>query len=657
MGAPEDGNVMVQLGEDIVYHPLLKLLICKLHGNGLHPTVDAIKRHLRGQRHRSRGQALTRVLHAMAKLPLASLPELYDFQATEVAANDQITLPIQYLKVLDGWACSSCEGAFMTTSLEIVQRHAAAVHGRKRGGRNLWDACLLQTFFIETKDRRYFRVPGQAGIGSITMIEQETPTVNPWGDDTQQCESKTAESALISLSRGSYHSSWDLSSGSTPVLNEFEIEPDFSTFSPSQVSRRLNVPQTIVPRHPFMSVAEKYVPLPRPRLDYLLKSGAFRSASMPIFDSNSTDVGKNMQSVFPESEESPVWANALLYSTVQIMNRGAETAEGHLLLRRTVYLMNGKLSSPDETLCSAAVGAIMVLKATAYKTHDLVAHDMHTKGLAKVLEYLKSTGGSLTPAARKAMFWLDLAAAANTGSERQMSHLHLPPVIWRREIRPEVANCLPAGFVRHRDALPYGLPECIADLEEFQLNLKKPRVASISRSDQHALLESMQASIESRLLFQAQACRQLGAIAEAVRLAVYICTYSTWMETWNDGSLPCRLAIGIFDLIESMSISTSLESGSAWLGRMDLFFWLVFVSSSAAEHDEGQVESVKTRRDSLLDFVSSRLPYFARRDRVDLKTALQEALNDFVYVDGWKDKRGFIKSWHQLELRINSDIG
>ncbi len=645
---------MVHVGEEIFYHPSLKFLVCKLHGNGLHPGKDAVKRHLRGYGHRSRGKALTRVLQALAKLPLASLEELREVQHATFGTVESFTQPIRYLKVMSGWRCVLCEESFLTTSLEIVQRHAAAVHERRRSDPVLWEDCLLQTLFSETKDRRYFCVSMQHDeeFHPSEMLQEDTQREQ----SSQEHESSDVGFPSISLVSDLSRSESDPSIGSVSGLEGMQVFPHISRLSSSQVPRRLNIQQAFVPRHPFMSIAEMYVPLPGPRLDFLLKSAAFRSASMPIFDSSPIDTAINMQAVFPDSEKSAVWANALLYSTVQIMNRGVPTEEGQLLQKKTIQLMNKKLSFPDETLCSAAVGAIMVLKATAYKTHDLIAHDMHAKGLAKVLDYVAKTGSDLTLPARKALFWLDLNAAAYVGSERQMSHLDLPPVRWRREIRPEAANCLPAGFARHRDTFPYGLPECIADLEEFQAHLREYRKAQMRRSNQYVQLEPMQGSIESRLAFQAHACRRVGPLAEAARLAIYICAYCSWMDTWNDSLLPCRLAVKVFDFIDSILPPNLLDSKCAWHGRIDLTFWLIFISSSAAELDDGQVEGIKTRRNSMLKSISRMLPFLARDSQMDLKTILRGALNDFIYVDGWLERRSSIPLWHKLEVDINVDI-
>jgi hypothetical protein len=115
----------------------------------------------------------------------------------------------------------------------------------------------------------------------------------------------------------------------------------------------------------------------------------------------------------------------------------------------------------------------------------------------------------------------------------------LVKVIWQHEICPTRAPSLPIGFVRHRDALTYGLLECISDLIELQAFLRSGTIAGSPRYVEYHQLDNMQASIECRLGLQAQPCKQFGVVAEAVRLGVFICCYCIWMETWNDSLTLC----------------------------------------------------------------------------------------------------------------------
>lgn len=142
--------------QGICFEPTFKLLVCKIQGNGMHPTKDAIKRHLCGQSHRCRGEKLSQSISTLTSLPLNSLAAVLN---TQPAIDLQpLTPPLLHLRVLQGWSFTPCTGQFLTSSLEIIERHAASRHGRRRGQQLLWEACELQSFFSETKDRRYFRV-------------------------------------------------------------------------------------------------------------------------------------------------------------------------------------------------------------------------------------------------------------------------------------------------------------------------------------------------------------------------------------------------------------------------------------------------------------------------------------------------------------------
>jgi hypothetical protein len=242
----------------------------------------------------------------------------------------------------------------------------------------------------------------------------------------------------------------------------------------SQPSRGVSSPlPSITFRHPYTHHAQKCVPLSVSRIDNLLKSEAFRTASAPLFDGSHVDTVLDMRAVFPQSDQEPIFLNALLYSIVQITNRGSPTIEGFSLLGRTIKLLNEKLTSPHQMLSQAVIGAIMMLQTTSYKTCDLAAHDTHAQGLSNALEFITRRGKVLTPDAKRAMFWLDLYGAELANSKRQMSYSDvLDKVTWQREICPGKAPSLPIGFIRHQEALPRGLLECISDLIELQAFLR-----------------------------------------------------------------------------------------------------------------------------------------------------------------------------------------
>jgi hypothetical protein len=80
----------------------------------------------------------------------------------------------------------------------------------------------------------------------------------------------------------------------------------------------------------------------------------------------------------------------------------------------------------------------------------------------------------------------------------------------------------------------------------------------------------MQASIECRLGLQAEPCKQLGVVAEVVRLGVFICCYCSWMETWNDSLTLCRIAEKLLDLLEPTVLLSVQQFGCVWLQHINM---------------------------------------------------------------------------------------
>ncbi|UKZ66041.1 uncharacterized protein TrAtP1_007223 [Trichoderma atroviride] len=292
----------------------------------------------------------------------------------------------------------------------------------------------------------------------------------------------------------------------------------------SQISRlqkrKLIVAQSITVNHPFTYIAGKHVHLSVSRLDFLFKSEAFRYASNPVFDASHVDAALSMASVFPRCEDEPLFLNAVVFSIIETMNRGTLKMEGLSIQGKIVQLMNKQLRSRPETLSPGVIGAIMLLKSTAYRTRNIAAHDVHTRGLSEILKLFKNKGHCLTPTVLRAAFWLDLNATIVVGSKRQMSHLDLPQKIsWQREERLQFWHLLPVGFARHSHVLPNDLLACIVDIVELQATLFARNLPQTPQTSKFHKLDAMQASIESRLAFQVQECRQHGVVAEAIRLA------------------------------------------------------------------------------------------------------------------------------------------
>ena len=618
--------------QDIYLEPTLNFLVCKLHGNGVHPTTEAIRRHLRGEGHRCRGEILRQAVATLTSLSPSSLAAMRNVQPT--IDVQPVVPPISHLKILQGWYCEPCAGHFLTSSLEIVRRHAAATHGRLRSDPPLWEPCEMQTFFSETKDRKYFRVMSSPAGASQKSAKQQSGTRKfQCTQDRLEKVEKVDQVKKLTSPRSELR-------GSAADIIPY-----------SHRSKVLSGPATpLTYWHPFTSFAAKYVRLPVARVDHLLKSNAFRTASEPLFDPNHVDSDLSMHAVFPHSEEEPAFLNALLYSIVQTTNRGHSTIESLSLQARIIALLNDKLSSPFPTLSPADIGAIMILKTTAYKYCDHVAHDAHTRGLAAALTSCNKGESSLTVNAKQAIFWQDLYAAVLIGSDRSIPFLSPSEKIqWYRESCPELVQALPAGFVRHQDALPHDLLECVADIVEFQAVLSTGTIFHLPNSKPDTL-KLMQSSIESRLAVQKNSCTQLGVIAEACRLTIFMCCYCSWMKTWNDSLLPCKLAERLIDMVEPTLNFTTQQNDTVWPQSLDVLLWLLLVSASVVELDQGHVEGLRKRRSVL--FVSVRA-FLNRNSFTNLEQLLQSASQDFIYCGVWLTQC-YGKEWSELELFIHT---
>lgn len=644
--------------EEICFEPKFRFLICKIHGSGVHPTRQAIKRHLRGDGHYCKGLRLRQAVSALTGLPLRSLQEVINDQPA--LETQPITPPILYLKVLQGWNCVPCEGRTLTISLEIIQRHSALVHGRQRGDPPMWTQCQLQTFFSETKDRRYFRVGYKPPVMELLDGGHDFGLGNQ--TEPQPGQVLCGQAAQAHGANAGEHSNMPPASMASIISTEDTVSTvaDSKVLLESQISRlrkgKLSVAQSITVKHPFTHIAERHVRLPVSRLDYLFKSGAFQYAPNPVFDGSHVDAALSMTAVFPRCEDEPLFLNALVFSIIQAMNKGTPMMESISLEGRIVQLINKKLASRLETVSPGVIGAIMLLKSSAYRARNIAAHDVHTRGLSEILQLVKRNGDCLTPAVLRAAFWLDLNAAIVMDSKRQMSHLDLPKrVSWQREERQQFWHLLPVGFARHKYTLPYELLACIVDIVELQATLFARNVPQTRRISKFHELDAMQASIESRLEFQVQECRQHGVVAEAIRLAVYMCCYCSWTETWNDSLIPCRLAEMLLDLLEPTILLYPQQLTTTWLQHVDILLWLLLVGSNVAMSEWGDQLGLKSRQSHLIKSVASLSDILCNCYGMNLRQRLQDGLTDFIYADVWLRRRMYIKEWSELELFFSTD--
>lgn len=634
--------------EGICFEPRFQFLICKLHGSGVHPAGEAIKRHLRGDGHYCKGLRLRQAVSTLTSLPLRSLQEVLNNQPA--LESQPITPPILHLKVLQGWTCVPCEGRTLTISLEVIQRHSALVHGRQRGDPPMWTQCQIQTFFSETKDRRYFRVRYKPATIELGGGHSPGPgNQNGHRPVHVQCEQAANATQHPNMSP-------------TFMVSSTSAEDIVSTLSDegkalqSQVSRlqnrKLVVAQSITVNHPFTYIAGRHVHLPVSCLDYLFKSEAFQYVPNPVFDASHVDAALSMTSVFPRCEDEPLFLNALVFSIMETMNKGSLKMEGLSIQGRIVQLMNKQLTSRPETISPGVVGAIMLLKSTAYRTRNIAAHDVHTRGLSEVLRLFKNNGDCLTPAVLRGVFWLDLNAAIVVGCKRQMSHLDLPQKIsWQREESLHFWHLLPVGFSRHSHALPNDLLACIVDIVELQTTRNMPQTR---QTPEFHKLDAMQASIESRLAFQVQKCRQHGVVAEAIRLAVFMCCYCSWTETWNDRLIPCRLAEMLLDLLEPTILLYPQQLATTWLQHVDILLWLLLVGSNVVMSARGDQPGLKSRQSCLINSVTSLFDTLRKYDGMNLGQRLKDSLTDFIYADVWLRQRLYIKEWSELELLFSA---
>ncbi|KAL6903877.1 hypothetical protein GGI43DRAFT_432577 [Trichoderma evansii] len=621
--------------EEICFEPKFRFLICKIHGSGVHPTREAIKRHLRGDGHCCKGLRLRQAVSELTSLPLRSLQEVINDQPA--LETQPITPPILHLKVLQGWNCVPCEGRTLTISLEIIQRHSALVHGRQRGDPPMWTQCQLQTFFSETKDRRYFRVGYKSAV-----IELDGGHGFELGSQNKPRPGQVlcGQTAQAQGANAAEHSNIPPASMVSSISTEDIVSTlaDSKKLQESQISRlqkgKLSVAQSITVQHPSTHIAERHVHLPLSRLDYLFKSGAFRYAPNPVFDGSHVDAALSMTAVFPRCEDEPLFLNALVFSIIQAMNKGTLMMESILLEERIVQLINMKLTSRLETVSPGVIGAIMLLKSSAYRARNVAAHDVHTRGLSEILKLFKSNGGSLIPAVLRAAFWLDLNAAIVVDSKRQMSHLDLPQrVSWQREGHQQFWHLLPVGFARHKYTLPHELLACIVDIVELQATLFARNVPQRRRTSKFHELDAMQASIESRLAFQVQECRQHGVVAEAIRLAVFMCCYCSWTETWNDSLIPCRLAEMLLDLLEPTILLYPQQLTTTWLQHIDVLLWLLLVGCNVAMSEWGDQLGLKSRQSCLIKSVASLSDILCNYYGMNIRRRLQDGLTDFIYAD------------------------
>lgn len=113
-----------------------------------------------------------------------------------------------------------------------------------------------------------------------------------------------------------------------------------------------------------------------------------------------------MDMVFPGCLECPAFLNALLYSVVQMANKGRTTVEGLHLLGKALQSLSQAVSGRNHPRY-AEIGAILILQGVAYRWKDTTSHEAHTNGLIRYLRFFGTGVPCLTAPGMKAMFWFE----------------------------------------------------------------------------------------------------------------------------------------------------------------------------------------------------------------------------------------------------------
>ena len=181
--------------DGVYFEADLGVLICKVHGTGIHPKASAIVRHFRSGDHCIKGRPLKEAVLALSHLPLRSVSDV----KAHPPVDRQPVQAVPYVKIVQGWSCLACRGDFLTTSLELVERHVSKTYGLKASShseeRPLWEICKIQTIFSMKGDLKYFRVRPDDPPRSLARGEELQPN-----DATAR--SSTTSRALNNPTRG-----------------------------------------------------------------------------------------------------------------------------------------------------------------------------------------------------------------------------------------------------------------------------------------------------------------------------------------------------------------------------------------------------------------------------------------------------------------------
>lgn len=375
----------------------LKCLICKIHGYAVHPTTNSITRHLRSKDHWVKGARLKYILERCMELPLSPDPNRLWIQ------SNPPHIP-RYLRILDGYVCELCLEPFLTTSLELMQRHVARQH-RQNVAQRPWQVCKLQTLFEETKNRHYRRLH-EAGHSS--------------------CLTEQKDHAL-------FH-------------------------------RQAETINNITEYHPVAVDAARHVHgIPFSALDLMFKSTSFRTVSRPLFSPVRVDSDNSMYAVFPGSDQDCLFFHALVYSLIRVSSTHLLPETQTIYLENMVVrLLKERIQAYQNTrqIAISTIGAVLLLKVASYKLRDTYQHDIHTKGVEAILRV--SGRGILPENLQRAIFWQDLYASVLVRSQRRFKDF-----MTYEDFDSLPFQTLPVGFSRVKSHLPRELHQCIVDVIRF----------------------------------------------------------------------------------------------------------------------------------------------------------------------------------------------
>lgn len=145
------------------YNELHKVVVCQQCKSCIIPSLAGQTRHLRAKPHRLLGDALKTTIELLGSFNLRSVDEL----RREKPLGSGRCQRIEHLRVYNGFRCLNPACSYSTCRLQMIQEHVAG-HGTKAKEHKinpLWEACMLQTYFVRKGRIDYFVV--------VDMINKE----------------------------------------------------------------------------------------------------------------------------------------------------------------------------------------------------------------------------------------------------------------------------------------------------------------------------------------------------------------------------------------------------------------------------------------------------------------------------------------------------